>query len=67
MIEKIMNDALYTHIGAVNIGGRIMTNLRFADNIDGQACSEFELNSLIRKMYFTSRAYGMEINATKTQ
>ena len=37
MFEQILNDALYTHIGTVNIGGRIITNLRFVDDIDGLA------------------------------
>ena len=54
-----MNDALDTHIGTVNIGGRIITNLRFADDIDGLAGSESELNSLIRKIDIISREYGM--------
>ena len=40
---------------------------RFADNMYGLAGSESELNSLIRKIDFTSSAYGMESNATKTQ
>ena len=60
-----MNYVLDTHIETVNIGGRIITHLRFADDIDGS--EESELNSLIRKNDSTSRAYGMEINATKTQ
>ena len=64
MLEQIMNDALDTHVGTVNIGGRMITNLRFADDTDGLAGSESEL---IRKIDFTSRAYGMEINATKTE
>ena len=32
-----MKDALEDHEGAVSIGGRISTNLRFADEIDGLA------------------------------
>ena len=62
-----MNDALDNHVGSVNIGGKIITNLRFADNIDGLAGSESELANLINKIDNTSRAYGMEINSTKTQ
>ena len=62
-----MNDTLDTHIGTVNIGGRIITNLRFADEIFGLAGSESELNSLISQLDFTSRASRLEINATKTQ
>ena len=63
MLEQIMNDASDTHVGTVNIVGRIITNLRFADDIDGLANSESELNCIIKKNDFTSRAYGMEINA----
>ena len=65
MLEQIINDALYTYVGTVHIGGKIITNLRFVDDIDGLAGSESELNSLIRNIDFTSRAYGMEIHATK--
>ena len=43
-----MNDALDNHVGSVNIGVKIITNLRFADDIDGLAGSEFELTNLIK-------------------
>ena len=66
MLEQIMN-ALENHIGTVNIGGKIITNLRFADDIDGLAGSASEISNLIQKIDSTSRKYGMEINATKTQ
>ena len=59
MLEQIMDDALDTHIGTVAIGRRIITNLRFADDIDRLAASESELNSIIRQIDFTSRAYGL--------
>ena len=36
-LERIMTDALEDHDGTVNIGGRTITNLRFADDIDGLA------------------------------
>ena len=62
-----MNDALDNHVGSVYIGGKIITNLRFADDIDGLACSESELANLIKIIDNTIRAYGMEINSTKTQ
>ena len=42
-----MNDDLDNHLGSVNIGGKIITNLRFADDIDGLAGSESELANLI--------------------
>ena len=62
-----MNDALDNHVGSINIGGKIITNLRFADDIDGLAGSETELANLIKIIDNTAHAYGMEINSTKTQ
>ena len=37
---KIMTDALKDHEGTVTFGGRTITNLRFADDIDGLAEEE---------------------------
>ncbi|WP_419619845.1 reverse transcriptase domain-containing protein [Thiolapillus sp.] len=34
-LERIMTDALEDHEGAVSIGGRTVTNIRFADDIYG--------------------------------
>ena len=34
-LERIIIDALEGHEGTVSIGGRAITNLRFADDIDG--------------------------------
>ena len=34
-LERIMTDALEDREGTVSIGGRAITNLRFADDIDG--------------------------------
>ena len=34
-LERIMTDALEYHEGTVSIGGRTITNLRFADDIYG--------------------------------
>ena len=62
-----MNDALDNHVGSVNIGGKIITNLRFADDIDGLAGSETELANLIKIIDNSARAYGMKINSTKSQ
>ena len=36
-LERIMTDALEDHEGNANTGGRAITNLRFADDIDGLA------------------------------
>ena len=67
LLEQIMNDALDNHVGSVSIGGKIITNLRFADDIDGLASSESEVANLIKIIDNTARAYGMEINSTKTK
>ena len=42
-LERIMTDALEDHESTVSIGGRAITNLRFADDIDGLAGEEEEL------------------------
>ena len=46
-LGRIMADALKDHEGTVSIGGRTITNLRFADDIDGLAGQEQELVKLI--------------------
>ena len=65
--ERIMADALDDHEGTVSVGGRTITNLRFADDIDGLAGQEQELVKLINRLEEASTAYGMQINAEKTQ
>ena len=65
-LEKIMVDALENHEGTVRIGGRIITNLRFADDIDGQASKE-ERKNLVKTVETASTAYGMEIGPEKNK
>ena len=62
-----MTDALEDHVGTVSIGGRIITKLRFADEIDGLAGDEQELADLMSRLDNTSASYGMEISAEKTK
>ena len=57
-----MTDSLEDHKGTVSIGGRTITNLRFADYIDGLAGEE-ELANLVERLEKASTAYGMEISA----
>ena len=45
-----MSDALEEHDGKVSIGGRNITNLRFADDIDALAEEEQELETLVEKV-----------------
>ena len=53
--------------GTVSIGGRTITDLRFADDIDGLAGEEKELANLVERLDKASTAYGMEISAEKTK
>ena len=46
-LERIMTDALKDHEDTVSIGGRTITNLRFADDIDDLAGEEEELANLV--------------------
>ena len=66
-LERIMTDALENHEGSVSIGGRTITNLRFADDTDALAGKEDELVKLINHLDMTSTKYGMEISAEKTK
>ena len=45
-----MTDALGDHEGTVSTGGRTITNLRFADDIDGLAGQEEELAKLVERL-----------------
>ena len=66
-LDRIMTDALEDHDGTVSIGGRAITNLRFANDIDGLAGEEEELAKLVERLDKTSTAYGMDISAEITK
>ena len=66
-LERIMTDALEDHEGTVSIGGRTITDLRFAVDIDGSAGEEEELANLVERLDKASTAYGMEISAEMTK
>ena len=58
-----MSDALEEHDRKVRIGGRNITSLRFADDIDTLAEEEQELEALIESLNKTCTRYKMEISA----
>ena len=62
-----MTDALEDHEGTVSTGGRTITNLRFADDIDGLAGEKEELANLVQRLDKASTVYGMEISAEKAK
>ena len=62
-----MTDTLEDHEGTFSAGGRTITNLHSADDIDGLAGEEEELAKLVERLEKTSTAYGIEISAEKTR
>ena len=66
-LERIMYDALEEHDGRVSMGGRNVTNLRFADDIYALAEEEQELEALIKILDKTCTMYQMEFSAEKTK
>ena len=59
-LERIMADALEDHKSTVSIGGRTISNSRFADDIDGLAGSELELANLVERLDKTSTTFSMQ-------
>ena len=59
--------ALEEHDGKISIGGKNITNLRFADDIDALAEEEQELEALVECLDKTCTRYMMENSAEKTK
>ena len=66
-LERIMCEALDNHEGSVSIGGRLITNFRFADDIVVNAEEEEEAGVLIDLLDRTTTRYKMEIGPDKTK
>ena len=66
-LEQIMSAALEEHDGKVSIGGRNITNLWFADDMDALAEAEQELEAIVESLDKTCKRYKMEISAEKTK
>ena len=66
-LERIMCEALDDHEGSVSIGGRLITNFRFADDIVVNAEEEEEAGVLIGRLDRTTTRYKMEIGPDKTK
>ena len=62
-----MTDALEDHEGTVSIEGRTITNLRFADDIDGSAGEKEELTNLVERLDKACTAYSIEIKCREDQ
>ena len=62
-----MCEALDDHEGSVSIGGRLITNFHFADDIVVNAEEEEEVCVLIDRLDTTTTRYKMEIGPEKTK
>ena len=62
-----MTYTLEDHEGTVSIGGKTITSLRFADDIDGLAGEDGKLVKSVECLNKASIACGMEICAEKTK
>ena len=62
-----MSDAPEEHNGKVSIGGRTITYLRFANDVDAVAEEEQLLEALIKILDKTCTIYKVEISTEKTK
>ena len=66
-LEDIMTHGLDNYSGTIGIVGRNITNLRFADAIDGITGKEDELTKLVHNLDTAAATFVMEISAEKTK
>ena len=62
-----MTHALDNYNGTISIGGRKITNLRFADDIDGITEEEDELTKLVHNLDTAAAKFGLDICADNTK
>ena len=67
LAEMVMRETLDGFQGGLQIGGRMITNLRYADDIILLATSEAELQELVDRLDRVSRRYSLLINIDKTK
>ena len=65
--ETVMRKALENYSGGVLIGGRRITNLRYADDIVLLAASVEELQELVNKIASVGKEYNLLMNTAKTK
>ena len=66
-LEQIMTETLHNFEGTIAVGGRKVSNLRFADDIDLLASYIAELDELTRRLDKASAAFGRKISADKSK
>jgi len=67
LAEMVMRETLDGFQGGLQIGGRMIMNLRYADDIILFATSEAELQGLVDRLDRVSRRYSLLINIDKTK
>ena len=67
LAEMVMRETLDEFQGGLQIGGQMITNLRYADDIILLATSEAELHELVHRLDRVSRKYSLLINVDKTK
>jgi len=65
--EMMMRETLDGFQGGLQIGGRMITNLRYADDIILLATPEAELQELVDRLDRVIRKYSLLINVDKTK
>ena len=65
--EAMMREALEGFEGTVKMGGRPITNLRYADDVALLAGSREELQQLVDQVNTASKRVGLELNVKKTK
>ena len=65
-LERITCETLYDHAGSVSIGGQLITNFRFVDDIVVNAEEEEETGVLVDRLDTTTTRYKMDIGPDKT-
>ena len=66
LLEAVMRETLHGNTGGLRIGGRTVTNLRYADDIVLIATSQSDLQELVDRLNRASQKYVLEININKT-
>ena len=67
LAEQVMRKALMGFAGGFRIGGKTISNLRYADDIVLLATTPEELQELVNRVESAAREYDMSINARKTK
>ena len=62
-----MRETLHNFKSTISIGGRIISNLRFADDIDLMGGNNDELQELTDRLSNNAGEYGIEISSEKSK